>query len=180
MNKYILSMIYAGSLVASSIPVASAEKVAVVEDLVFIANNSISVRNISDGLANQCLASPLLDIQGRPVTHATDIVIKGNDAIVTTSTLDANGAPVIDVVIVDVFSCLKTQLGSTNCAASVDLDEGSLVIPCVKLGSDVYEVHMERRGNSSNWEVNFSGKNPIFSHNSEDNGGDDYNRNRRD
>lgn len=164
MKKNILSILCAVSLFASGIQSAFADKVAVVEDLVFIADGSIIVKNISDGLTNQCLADPVLDILGNPVTNATDIVIEGSNAIVTTSTLDANNVPIIDAVIVDVSSCLTSQVTVpvTECISTVDLDAGLLIIPCVEINGSVVTVHMEQRGESSNWEVKFLGDNVNF------------------
>lgn len=175
MKKYIFSTVCAASLFTVSMSSALADKIAVVEDLIFIAQNTIVVKNVSNGLVNQCLANPLLDIQGNPVVNATDVVIKGNNAIVTKSSLDENGAPVIDAAIVDISNCLNSQaaIPVAECISTVDLNEGLLIIPCVKVGQDVVTVHMEQRGNSSNWEVKFYGTNTKFSR--DDDSGDDDN-----
>ena len=72
---------------------------------------------------------------------------------------------VTDVVIVDTTSCLvpvDDVVDVAECISTVDLDEGVLIIPCVKVGVDVVTVHMEQRGNSSNWEVSFLGANINF------------------
>lgn len=179
MKKSILSILCAVSLFASAVPSVFADKVAVVGDLVFIANGSVTVKNISDGLANQCLASPLVDILGNPVANATDIVIAGSNAIVTASAT-VEGVSTTDAAIVDISSCLTAQatVPVTECISTVDLNEGLLIIPCVEVDGKVVTVHMEQRGNSSNWEVKFLGDNINFKDDDDDEEDDDDNDNK--
>lgn len=174
MKKLILSAVFLVSPLFLGTQSSFAESVAVAGGSVFILDSStptapqIIVKNI-DATTNTCSPIPVTLIGG---TKATDIVIKDGTAVVTTETTAA--PPVAtDVVFVDVSSCLPAQTNPANCAATVDLNEGSLVIPCVQIGEETYEVHMERRGSSSNWEVSFAGPNPLFTHNGDDDEDDD-------
>tara|TARA_R110002073_G_scaffold194720_3_gene353781 strand:- start:1989 stop:2525 length:537 start_codon:yes stop_codon:yes gene_type:complete len=144
-----------------------AESVAVEGDLAFIADEGLVAKNISTGQVNQCLAAPLLDPMGIDVTDllgtATDVVIVGSNAIVTTHPVTETG-PVVDVVAVDVSNCLIVDevIEVAECVSTVSIEEGILIIPCVEINGVVNTVHMNRRGNSSNWEVTFLGNNPAL------------------
>lgn len=173
MKKLILSAVFLVSPLFLGAQSSFAESVAVAGGSVFILDSftpaapQIIVKNI-DATANTCSPISVPLIVG---TKATDIVIKDGTAVVTTETTAA--PPVAtDVVFVDVSSCLPAQTNPANCAATL-LNEGSLVIPCVQIGEETYEVHMERRGSSSNWEVSFAGPNPLFTHNGDDDEDDD-------
>ena len=37
-----------------------------------------------------------------------------------------------------------------------------MIIPCIEIDGSINTVHMDRRGNSSNWEVSFFGDNPAL------------------
>ncbi len=168
MKKLFVSAIFSLPLFFLSMHSSFAESVAVEGDLIFIADKGLVVKNISDGTVNQCLASPFLDPLGTDVTGllatAKDVVIEDVYAIVTVETTTDLG-PVDDVVIVDAANCfvpVDDVVDVTECISTVDLDEGVLIIPCVEVGDDVVTVHMEQRGNSSNWEVSFLGANINF------------------
>jgi hypothetical protein len=137
-----------------SVSSAFAEAVVVEGDRIFF---------VDDGKLN------VLDLTGKPVeclgdtalTGATDVVIADGKAIVT---VDDGGS--VGVVIVDVSACLSdfVEVEVEACIAKVDLDEGTMEIPCVIIGDDVstaedttgvYTVHMTQRGDSMNWEVSF-------------------------
>ncbi|WP_090667007.1 hypothetical protein [Nitrosomonas nitrosa] len=48
------------------------------------------------------------------------------------------------------------EFGFTPPVAQADLASGELVIPCVLVDGNEYNVIMNRRGNSMNWEVIFA------------------------
>ncbi len=147
-------------------------------NLIFIADKGLVVKNISDGTENQCLASPILDPLGADVTGllttAKDVVIEDVYAVVTVETTTDLG-PVDDVVIVDAANCFVPVdvVDVTECISTVDLDEGVLIIPCVEVEGKMVTVHMEQRGNSSNWEVSFLGANINFDSHDDDDDDDD-------
>ena len=119
-----------------------AEAVVVEEDKIFVADGGLTVLNLSDGSTAECSAD--LDT----VTDATDVVVtNGATAVVT-----VDDGVSIGVEIVDVSSCL---VGAEACEgdATVDLIEGVMDIPCLDAGDKIYNIHMERRGDSMNWEV---------------------------
>ena len=130
--------------------------------------------NLLDGQPNQCVADQLLTLEGTPASAllqtATDITVDDGFAIVTVeSTTDMDGnlldeGTMTDTVDIDVSSCLDTSedVDVQECISTVDLDQGVLIIPCVEIEGSVNTVHMEQRGNSSNWEVSFFGDNPAL------------------
>lgn len=141
-----------------------AESVAVKDDHIFIAYKGLTVKNLLTGQPNQCLAPPLLDQNGNDVTSllstATDVVIKRTFAVVTIHPINDQGNASTDTVIVDVSKCLdKKTIPVKECISTVDMDKGLLTIPCVKFNDNYLTVNMDRRGNSSNWEVSFTRNN---------------------
>jgi hypothetical protein len=108
---------------------------------------------------------------------ATDVVVDDGFAVVTVHSqndIDGNplDEPVTDAVAIDVSSCLAPSeevVDVQECISTVDLDQGVLIIPCVEIEGSVNTVHMERRGNSSNWEVSFFGDNPVMNKHKPDN-----------
>ena len=149
------------------------ESVAIKHDQIFIADKGLVVKNLLNGQLNQCIAPPLLDPAGIDVTHslttATDIVIKRNFAIVTVHPVDGQGNTTTDTVTVDVSKCLdQKSIPVKECISTVDLDKGVLTIPCVKVNNSIVTVNMDRRGNSSNWEVTFFQNNSTMANYSEE------------
>lgn len=74
--------------------------------------------------------------------------------------------------VIDITSCLDPVAvsggdGGGECVVTVDLEEGTMEIPCVEVAAQedelsaesaeptLYSVFMEQRGNSMNWEVTF-------------------------
>lgn len=179
MKKSITTAVLSASLFVLGTQAVLAEKIAVVGDLAFIADKGLTVKNISTGLPNACLAAPYLDPQGvalpaGALLTATDVVIKDNNAVVTVTT-DTG----VDIKAVDVTACVKAAqpVDVTECISTVNLKEGLLIIPCVEVDGKVVTVHMEQRGNSSNWEVKFLGDNVNFSHDDDDEDDDDDSQN---
>ena len=158
-NKIFSTLIATSLLCAAS--TAFAESVAVKDGQIFIADKGLVVKNLLTGLPNQCIASPVLDTANKDVTGllatATDVVIEQNYAVVTVHSQDDQGNPLTaDTVTVDVSNCLTQKtIPVTECISTVDLEKGVLIIPCVKINDSIVIVNMDRRGNSSNWEVTF-------------------------
>ena len=143
-----------------------AEAVVVEGDKIFIADDTLSVLNLDDGQAADC--SEALDT----VSGATDVVISDDgNAIVTVG--DAGS---ISVEIVDVSDCLDgtSDVDVDECVATIDLEDGSIEIPCVYHNGVVYEIEMDQRGNSSNWEISFvDGNNNMLDYRRDGNDNDD-------
>ncbi|MFZ1853091.1 MAG: hypothetical protein WAU15_12910 [Nitrosomonas sp.] len=156
-----------------------AESVAIKDDQIFLAAKGLTVKNLLTGQTNQCLAPPLLDQNGNDVTNllstATDVVIKRTFAVVTIHPINDQGNAGTDTVIVDVSKCLdKKTIPVKECISTVDMDKGLLTIPCVKFNDTYLTVNMDRRGNSSNWEVSFTKDNAnMNSYDPEDDETDD-------
>lgn len=155
-----------------------AESVAIKYDQVFIADKGLVVKDLLTGQLNQCTTPPLLDSAGNDVTNslatATDVVIKRNYAVVTVHPVDSQGNTATDTVTVDVSKCLeKKTIPVKECISTADLDKGVLTIPCVKINGSIVTVNMDRRGNSSNWEVSFFQNNSNMANYSNDDDDDD-------
>ena len=136
------------------------DSIAIKDDQIFIADKGLTVKNLLTGQSNQCLTPPLLDPNGSDVTSllstATDVVIKRNFAVVTTHPANDQGNTTTDTVIVDIAKCIERKnIPVKECISTVDMDKGVLTIPCVKFNDNYLTVNMDRRGNSSNWEVTF-------------------------
>jgi len=172
-KKLTLSFILSLSFLFGYTNATFAESVAVKGGLIFIADGGLMAKNLSDGQVNQCVADQLLTLEGSPASAllqtATDVTIDDGFAVVTVEIqTDSDGNPLdesmTDAVAIDVSSCLVTskEVDVQECISTVDLDQGVLIIPCVEIEGSVNTVHMERRGNSSNWEVSFFGDNPAL------------------
>lgn len=175
-NKIFSTLIAACLLCATSI--VFAESVAIKHDQVFIADKGLVVKNLLTGQTDQCAAPPLLDPAGNDVTSslatASDVVIKRNYAVVTVHPADSQGNAGTDIVTVDVSKCLQQKtIPVKECISTVDLDRGVLTIPCVKINDSIVTVDMNRRGNSSNWEVSFFGDNSNMANYNEEEDDDD-------
>lgn len=166
-KKLIFQVVLLLSFLIGNISVIFAESVAVKGDLVFIADGGLVAKNLSNGQINQCLTAPLLGPEDNDVTDllqtATDVAIDGDFAVVTVHP-ETEAGPVVDVVTVDISSCLvpSDTVDVEECISTVDLDAGVLIIPCIEIDGSINTVHMDRRGNSSNWEVSFFGDNPAL------------------
>ncbi|MCO6428961.1 hypothetical protein [Nitrosomonas communis] len=89
-----------------------------------------------------------------PLPGALDVKVAGNDLYVATSTL-VNDVPATGYVKYDVSACLP-DAPFTPSIARADLAAGELVIPCVVVDGKEYNVVMNQRGRSMNWEVIFA------------------------
>ncbi|MCE7913072.1 MAG: hypothetical protein DYH15_00025 [Nitrosomonas sp. PRO4] len=170
--------IFAASFLLCLCGNAFAESIAIKHDQIFIADKGLVVKNLLNGQLNQCTAPPLLDPAGNDVTNllatATDIVVKRNLAVITVHPVDSQGNASTDTVTVDVSKCLEQKtIPVKECISTVDLDRGVLTIPCVKINDSIVTVNMDRRGNSSNWEVTFFQNNSNMANYSEDDDDDD-------
>ncbi len=88
-----------------------------------------------------------------PLPGAVDVRLAGNQAYVATS--QAVGATSPGYVKYDISACIP-DTPFTPTVAIADLAAGELVIPCVLVGNQEYNVVMNQRGNSMNWEVTFA------------------------
>lgn len=95
-------------------------------------------------------ASPHIQI---PVPGAMDVKVVGNHAYVATSNFE-NSAATTDYLKYNISACLPEGPFSPY-RAHADLSSGELVIPCVIVDGNEYNVVMNQRGNSMNWEVDF-------------------------
>ena len=163
MMKFSRRIVLSTSLIVTLLCVSSivfGDSIAIKDDQIFVADKGLTVKNLLTGQPNQCLTPPLLDPNGNDVTSllstATDIIIKRNFAVVTTHPANDQGNTTTDTVIVDIAKCLeKKTIPVKECISTVDMDKGVLTIPCVKFNDNYLTVNMDRRGNSSNWEVTF-------------------------
>jgi hypothetical protein len=87
-----------------------------------------------------------------PLPGAVDVKVIGGHAYVATSLTE--GAPTTGYAKYDVSACIPDGPFAPY-KAHADLASGKLVIPCVEINGIDYNVIMNRRGNSMNWEVNF-------------------------
>ncbi|SDY00795.1 hypothetical protein [Nitrosomonas sp. Nm58] len=94
-----------------------------------------------------------------PLPGAVDVKLAGNDLYVATLKAPAGlpipGAAENSYVKYDVSACLP-DVPFTPSIARADLAAGELVIPCVLVDGQEYNVVMNQRGNSMNWEVIFA------------------------
>lgn len=84
---------------------------------------------------------------------ALDIILEDNYAVVA----DFNSAEILKTV--DISACLSKETDKDDndhhCDknATVDLEEGSMHIPCLDVDGKYYSLDMNRRGHSDNWLV---------------------------
>lgn len=90
-----------------------------------------------------------------PMPGAIDVKVIGGQVYVGISSLE-NSAAVTDYVKYDVNACLP-EGPFHPIRAHANLISGELVIPCVEIDGNEYNVVMEQRGGSMNWRVNFVG-----------------------
>lgn len=90
-----------------------------------------------------------------PVPGAIDVKVIGGQAYVGTSN-PGNGAALNDFIKFDISACLP-EGPFRPVRAHANLISGELVIPCVEIDGNEYNVVMKQRGNSMNWRVNFVG-----------------------
>lgn len=136
--------VLASGLFASSLAVA--DTIAVGNGAIFLLGGpTLSAQLLSGVTPTQACVDQLLSQPINPA--ATQIVMSGSKAVV---------APGLStpVNVVNVSSCLSgTNVSDTQAAA--DLQKGTLVIPCLNVGGTIYNVVMNQRGSSMNWEVVF-------------------------
>ncbi|SDY87330.1 hypothetical protein [Nitrosomonas halophila] len=88
-----------------------------------------------------------------PVPGAIDVKVIGGDAYVATSSLE-NNAALTGYTKFDVNACLPETPFIPH-RARANLTSGELVIPCVEVDGNDYNLVMKQRGNSMNWAVDF-------------------------
>jgi hypothetical protein len=90
-----------------------------------------------------------------PIAGAADVKVAGNHAYVATLQQPPGTATSTDFIKYDISACLP-EAPFTSTVATADLAAGELVIPCVVVGSTEYNIIMNQRGNSMNWEIIFA------------------------
>ena len=141
MNRSFKIAFLTSSILVSSL--ANASSVAVKNNAIFVVDHgSLFVSPLPNTiLPPGCFA--LYSVN----SNATDIVITGNFAVLAPTGSNS------DSQVINISACLSVQLFPNE--ADANLDEGTLDIPCVNVNGTYYEVQMNERGNSQNWEVNF-------------------------
>lgn len=169
MKKIKLLAVLSLSFFLGHASLVSAEVVAVKGNLALILEN-VDASTILN--AAPVTAEPLSDTCVSPIAvhdsleGASAVVIEGDYAVVTFDPDVGDRS----IVAVDITSCLPEvdELDPLACVATVDIDEGEMTIPCIEANGETYNIQMERRGNSDNWEVSFVGVSPLFSDDDDD------------
>lgn len=140
--NFINTTILASGLFLSSL--ASADTIAVKNGAVFLLGGpTLSVQPLFGSPTTACIDQ----LASQPINPAaTDIVISGRKAIAAPG-LTANTADVVDISL-----CLSE---ADDFEAKADLHKGTLNIPCLNVDGTFYNVIMNQRGSSMNWEVVF-------------------------
>lgn len=142
--KSLSNAFIASSLLASSL--AWADPMAVKNGVVFVLTGT----NLQVYPVSPTAVLPAGCVSPLTFTTATNILISGNRAIVT----PGHAGAVIDSF--DISACLSGDFYN----AQADLRAGTLEIACALIddGSkkSYYNVNMQRRGNSTNWDVTFA------------------------
>jgi hypothetical protein len=144
MKKFGLSSLVAGLLAANA---AVAAPTVVEGGAVFTAANGFLTVRLVDAVDPLKLVPPS-DAScpaTTPVPNATDVVVKDGTAFVTTST----GT----VATVDVSTCVSSYCDAEPVVNLNDGHKGELFIPCLDVNGKRYDITMEQRGSSMNWEV---------------------------
>lgn len=143
MKKIGLSSLVTGLLMAN---VAVAGPTDVEHGALFIAgNNALTVE-----AADPAVSLPAECKVSHPVPGAVDVIVSDGWAHVT-----SNIEGVVEVTSIDVSSCLVPK-NFCDVEPVVDLRDGhkgELFIPCLEVNGKRYDITMEQRGSSMNWEV---------------------------
>lgn len=136
---------------------AMAASVDVAGDCYYFANGDLTVTSLTSGLEIASFG------EADGVTNATEVVVEQGKAVVTTVDLDTKAVVVVDIS--GLAGCLDSdgdspQDGECNeqkykAKYKHGMGTSYLEIPGVEVGDKIYNVAMEQRGNSSNWEVTF-------------------------
>lgn len=109
---------------------------------------------VDNKLPEDCPKStPILLVGDQQI--ALDIILEDDYAVVA----DFNSAEILKIV--DISACLSKETDKDDddndhhCDknATVDLEEGSMHIPCLDVDGKFYSLEMDRRGHSNNWLV---------------------------
>jgi hypothetical protein len=148
MKKFGLSSLVAGLLMAN---VAGAEPVAVKDGAIFIVSGGkLSVQAV-DPVAAPLPALCELAKTPELVPNATDVAINDNKAFVTIT--DPVTKEVSSVESFDVSECLSSYCDAEPVVNLNNGHKGELFIPCLEVNGKRYDITMEQRGSSMNWEV---------------------------
>ncbi|MDP3875923.1 MAG: hypothetical protein Q8Q50_02980 [Methylobacter sp.] len=146
------TLMLASGLCLSSLAVA--DSVAVKGGAIFLLGGPVlTVQSLS---ASSPTAACISQLAGQPINPAaTDIVISGGQAVV------APGLTPASADVVNISDCLSGENVNDDSGqnpkgdAKADLKKGTLDIPCLDVDGAFYNVIMNQRGNSMNWEVVF-------------------------
>ncbi|WP_428355027.1 hypothetical protein [Methyloprofundus sp.] len=145
--------------------ISGADPIAIKGNLSFIAaNSSLTIAPLAVGnmtsqvdyeLPEDCPKSTPIPIEGDQQI-ALDIILQGDYAVVA----NFNSAEILKTV--NISACLSKETDKEDdddhhhCDknATVDLEEGSMHIPCLDVDGKYYSLEMDRRGHSDNWLVN--------------------------
>ena len=145
----ILSFAFTSQAMAASVDVSG--------DCYYFANGDLTVTSLTSGIE----IARFSDVDG--ISNATEVVVKHGKAVVTTLDIDTKDAVIVDIS--ELTGCFENYGDSPydgecneekyKAKYKNGLGTSYLEIPEVEVGDNVYNVTMEQRGNSSNWEVTF-------------------------
>ena len=145
--------------------ISSADPIAVKGDLSFTAANGfLTIERLVVGEVNPQVVYELPE--GCPKSTfiledkdaVIDVILSDDNAVVA----DFKSAKILKTV--DVSACFSEVIDSDSCddKATVDLESGNMVIPCLEANGKNYYIEMNRRGKSDNWEVDMKTVAPVI------------------
>ena len=145
----VLSLVFAGPSMAASVDVAG--------DCYYFANGDLTVVSLTSGLEIAAFGAD------DGVSNATEVVVKHGKAVVTTDDGIAKAAVALDISgLTGCYDSVGDSPGDGECNEERYLARykhglgiSYLEIPGVEVNEKIYNVTMQQRGNSSNWQVSF-------------------------
>ena len=166
--KHTLSLL----LVALLTPVFSvADPIAVKGDLSFVAADGYLTiaplvvgevtaqveYELPEGCPKNTVIPVAVPLAGDTQSADLDVILSGDYAVVA----DFTTAKIHKTV--DVSACFfkKPEIHHCDGKATVNLDKGNLVIPCLYVDGVLFSIEMDRRGRSDNWLVDMNKVVPV-------------------
>ena len=145
----VLTLVLSSQAIAASVDVAG--------DCYYFANGGLTVTSLTSGIEIASFG----DADG--VSNATEVVVKHGQALVTTTDVETKAVVVVDISeLTGCFDGVGDSPHDGECNEEKymakykqGIGKSYLEIPRVEVGDKVYDVTMEQRGKSSNWEVTF-------------------------
>ena len=147
----VLTLVLSSQAIAASVDVAG--------DCYYFANGDLTVTSLTSGIEIASFG----DADG--VSNATEVVVKHGQAVVTTTDVETKAVVVVDISgLAACFDGVGDSPHDGECNEEKymakykqGIGTNHLYIPGVEVGDDgkIYNVIMEQRGKSSNWEVTF-------------------------